>query len=40
MSDDALTRPLVDPTLRRRRRIWIATGVLVAFVALVIAHLV
>lgn len=40
MTDDTLSRPLVDPALRRRRRIWIAIAVAVAFVLLVVAHLV
>jgi predicted PurR-regulated permease PerM len=40
MSDSPLTRPLVDPLQQRRRRRWIALAVVLAFVALVIAHLV
>jgi hypothetical protein len=40
MSDDVLSRPLIDPAARRRRRWWIAIAVIAAFAALVIAHLI
>ena len=40
MSDDVLSRPLIDPVARRRRRWWIAIAVIGAFAVLVIAHLV
>lgn len=40
MSDETMTRPLVDPARRRKLRLWIALGVLAAFAVLVVAHLI
>jgi hypothetical protein len=40
MSDDTLSRPLIDPTAQRRRRLLIAVAVVAAFILAAVLHLV
>lgn len=40
MSDDALSRPMIDPIAQRRRRLAIAIAVIIALLVLVILHLI